>query len=539
MHARPSGQLDPPHVGAYAGQDTLKLNSKPGATKVLFMDMGVLTLDKAEIWKAWQTVAGAYSAFNVNVTTEKAVYDAAGVTNSGKGCYNNATGRSSCSLNAFGTTRCCTIYNKGNGYYQGATSAHELGHLMGLSHDGGEPGGEYFSGYPAFNGARSWGATFPRPIGAIRRSFSGAKANTRAPRRSRTISRSSPRTCPPVPTTSRAARSLAIQTGDVSSDINRGQIASNTDTDTFTFRIGSMGGHATLNIDRLEFVGGAYLDVDAQLLDGAGAKIAQSNEKVARNAKFDVDLMPGDYQLVIAGGAEGTPANGFSSYSSLGYYGISGKITGAIDTGARAARRGAGGAAAAAGTGGAAGAGGAAGDAGAAGYAGKAGGGGAGAGGAAGSAGSGGSAGRRWSGWHRGGKMEAAAKPGTGGVGDRRRVGGRRRRGGGGAGAGGGKAGSGGQAGTGIATPEKSIQEAAARAAQELPEDRQGPEERRAAPEQEPLPNRKPAVAAASRLADKPHRPGGAVALLGGLGRLRESRRKRRSRRKVAAEKSA
>ena len=73
----------------------------------------------------------------------------------------------------------------------------------------------------------------------------------------------------------------------MSSDRNRGQIANNADTDTFTFRVGSMGGHATLNVDRLEFVGGAYLDVDAQLLDGAGAKIATSNEKVARNAKFD------------------------------------------------------------------------------------------------------------------------------------------------------------------------------------------------------------------------------------------------------------
>ena len=100
-------------MGAYNGQDTTKLQSLPGARKVLFMDMGVLTLDKAELWKAWQTVASSYSAFNVNVTTDKAIYDAAGVTNSGKSCYNNSTGRSSCSLNAFGTTQVLQYLQQG------------------------------------------------------------------------------------------------------------------------------------------------------------------------------------------------------------------------------------------------------------------------------------------------------------------------------------------------------------------------------------------------------------------------------------------
>jgi hypothetical protein len=382
----PASQLDPPHVGAYNGQDTTKLQSLPGATKVLFMDMGVLTLEKGEIWKAWQTVASSYSAFNVNVTTDKAVYDAAGVTNSGKSCYNNSTGRSSCSLNAFGTTRCCTIYNKGNGYYEGTTSAHEFGHLMGLSHDGGEPGGEYFSGYPAYKWCPIMGSNIPKMDWGDQALFQWSKGEyTSATQRQddlAIISKNLPHRADDIA----ASRPLAIQAGAVSSDSNRGQIATNTDTDTFTFRIGSMAGHATLNIDRLEFVGGAFLDVDAQLLDGAGAKVAVSNEKVARNARFDVDLMPGDYRIVVAGGGEGTATNGFSNYSSLGFYGISGTITGAIDTGGTGGAAGAAGAAGAGGSAGTGGMGGAAGSAGAAGKAGAAG-----AAGASGSAGSGGS----------------------------------------------------------------------------------------------------------------------------------------------------
>jgi hypothetical protein len=442
----PGRQLEPPHVGPYANQDTAKLQSKPGATKVLFMDMGVLTLDKGELWKAWQTVASSYSAFDVNVTTDKGVYDAAGVKNSGKSCYNNATGRSSCSLNAFGTTKCCNIYNKGNGYYEGTTSAHEFGHLMGLSHDGGEPGGEYFSGFANLRWCPIMGSNIPKMDWGDQALFQWSKGEYTSATQTQDdlaiLTKNLPYRADDIP----ATKTLAIQGGMVSSDINRGQIATNTDTDTFTFRIGTAPGHATLNIDRIEFVGGAYLDVDAQLLDSAGAKVAVSNEKVARNARFDVDLMPGDYRIVVAGGAEGTPQNGFSNYSSLGFYGISGTITGAIDTG------GTGGMAGAGGTAGAAGAGGMAGRAGAAGSAGKAGA--AGAGGLAGSAGTGGAAGAAGAGTGgAAGQDGGSGKAGTGGAsgsggaagGGTSGTGGA---GGGAAGTGGGKGGSGGAAGT-------------------------------------------------------------------------------------------
>ena len=116
----------------------------------------------------------------------------------------------------------------------------------------------------------------------------------------------------------------------MSSVDNRGQIARNTDSDTFTFAIGSGGGRATLVVDRIEYFAGAYLDVDAAIQDASGMTIAQSNDKVARTAKFDVSLPAGEYRLIIKGGAEGTPQNGFSNYSSLGYYGISGTITGVV-----------------------------------------------------------------------------------------------------------------------------------------------------------------------------------------------------------------
>src|SRR5262245_59227616 len=65
------------------------------------------------------------------------------------------------------------------------------------------------------------------------------------------------------------SKSLQFSGTTVSSDVNRGQIASNTDTDTFTFKVTSAG-HATLNITRIEYYGGSMLDVDATLQDSTG-----------------------------------------------------------------------------------------------------------------------------------------------------------------------------------------------------------------------------------------------------------------------------
>ena len=152
---------DPPHVGDYDGSDTNKLQSRPGATKVLFMDVSVLTLPKADLWRAWQIVSGAYSAFEVNVTTDAAVYDATDARSRGKACISDEDGRSTCVVNAFGTSRCCTVFNKGSGYYQGNTTAHELGHLMGLDHDG-SSSTEYFGGFSSFKWVPMMGDSVPK-----------------------------------------------------------------------------------------------------------------------------------------------------------------------------------------------------------------------------------------------------------------------------------------------------------------------------------------------------------------------------------------
>ena len=323
---------DPPHAGSYDGRDTGKLQSRPGATKVLFMDIAPLTLAKDQLWRAWQVVAASFSAFEVNVTTDATVFEAAEPRNRGKACSRNEAGRSSCGLNAFGTTRCCNVFNKGNGYYQGTTTAHELGHLMGLRHDGTAGGSEYFRGLPAFKWCPIMGANTPKTTWAQDALFQWSKGEYEGASNKEDdlaiISKNLPFRKDDIPDT----KPLIFRNGaEVSPDDNRGLIETNTDSDTFTFT--SAGGRAVLTVDRIEYVGGAYLDVEAQIQNGSGMMVARSNAMVSRKATFDVALPAGAYRLIIKGGAEGTPLNGFSSYSSLGYYGISGTINAAAGGG--------------------------------------------------------------------------------------------------------------------------------------------------------------------------------------------------------------
>ena len=61
---------------------------------------------------------------------------------------------------------------------------------------------------------------------------------------------------------------------------------------------------------------------------------------VHHSAQFTkLSLTAGTYRLVVRGGAEGTPQNGFSNYSSLGWYAMKGTLAGAIVNGYPAAWR--------------------------------------------------------------------------------------------------------------------------------------------------------------------------------------------------------
>jgi MYXO-CTERM domain-containing protein len=330
----------PPHIGNYSNADITKLQSRPGAPKVWYIDLtdvlnGTTPIGQTptDVWQTWQSLSAALSAFDVNVTTDPAVYTAAGTRNSGVAAMANVNeGSSSCGLNVFGSTRACDVHRYRNGYSTGRILSHEVGHGLGMGHDGGDNGGEYFNGFSAFQWTPLMGNIWPgdRWMQALYQWSQGEYTSaTNDEDDFANLDRHLDYLADDVP----ATKALTIAGSTVARTSNWGQIGRNTDTDTFTFRIGSSGGRAELLIDRIEYIGGAMLDVDASIVNASGTVVMQNNAAVARNAELEVDLPAGDYTLVIKGGAEGTPANGFSKYSSVGFYGIEGTLTGATSTG--------------------------------------------------------------------------------------------------------------------------------------------------------------------------------------------------------------
>jgi hypothetical protein len=298
---------------------------------------------KESVFRVWQCVSDQYSMLNLNITTDPAVYSAAkskdllktGIIN-----FVNQDGRSFADIAAFGTTAAGTLYrNPSNGDYGygiGMTCAHEMGHEMGMAHDGGsaQSDPEYFFGLPAVQWCPIMG-NYWYGGGWNNQLFTWSKGeyNTATQTQDDLKIMNTNEKVPFVVDDNPTSKAIKFDDGGViSSSKNWGQIEQNTDTDAFTFEVAKGGGSISLKIDPLEYL--RQLDVAAKIVDSKGVTISSSNLAVNRSAEFkNVTLAEGAYTLVIEGGAELTPQTGFSKYSSLGYYGMEGTVTGAIVTG--------------------------------------------------------------------------------------------------------------------------------------------------------------------------------------------------------------
>ncbi|MBY0574856.1 MAG: pre-peptidase C-terminal domain-containing protein [Undibacterium sp.] len=335
------------HIGPYNNEDVTTLQSKPGSPWVFYLNTTAVMsgstplngVTKENMYRAWQVTADQYSMFQLNITTNRAVYDAARAANplrTGIINFVNADGRSNAPVGSFGTTSAGTLYRNPSsgfdyGYGIGMTCAHEVGHQMGMLHDHGGTGGEYFEGLPAFQ----WGPImgnywFGSGWANSRWTWSKGEYNTASNFEDDLRIMNVTEAVPYVADDNPSGKPLVVSgTGAISPSTNWGQIEKTGDTDTFNFSVTGTGGKLDLRIDPIEYFGD--LDVDAKIYNSAGSVVASVNKQAVRNAEFvAVNLPAGDYRLVISGGAEGTPQNGFSNYSSLGYYAMQGTLTGAI-----------------------------------------------------------------------------------------------------------------------------------------------------------------------------------------------------------------
>ena len=343
--------IDPPSIPT---SEAFLLHSRPGADHVIYLDFDghhsvnnswghnimfpafdtngdPSTFSNNELLSIiahWQFVAEDFAPFEVDVTTEEPPIDY--LTKSGSGdqewgvrCvhtqatsgFGNGIGGVAF-LNSFDDSLDNPVFafNKGNNN-GGMTGSHEVGHALGLSHDG-LNGSAYHPG--TGNGGTSWGPIMGAPFGKKLVQWSNGDYT------------GSTNTQNDVNIITKTANGITTKVDDHGDDLATatfidvgcpdpqhvcvaGLIERRMDVDAFTFT--SLGGVYTIEADVAPV--GRNLDILLEVYDDLGALVASENQAGLPHASVTLTLAPGDYLVTVDGVGKGTT---YSDYGSLGEY---------------------------------------------------------------------------------------------------------------------------------------------------------------------------------------------------------------------------
>jgi len=293
------------------------------------IDAQASPMTDAEIQQAWELVSEDYRPLNINVTTSEAVFNtypknrrrrciitptntaapgAGGVAYVGSFNWNDDTP--------------CWVFNDG-AKYAGDAISHEVGHTLGLSHDGRTtPPEDYYAGQG--NWAPIMGVGYYKNIVQWSK---GEYANANNTEDDLAVMAG---TAYGVGfhsddhgNTPATAAALAVDaSGNAGST---GVIERTGDIDVFSFT--TTGGTAALNFNPDPLF--PDLDIQATLYNSSGAVVATANP-TGLSAGISVSLAAGTYYVAVTGTGAGDPlVDGYTNYGSLGAYTISGTIAGA------------------------------------------------------------------------------------------------------------------------------------------------------------------------------------------------------------------
>lgn len=372
--------------------DSLKFHSRPGLTKRVYINFVGQTVsgtawnnslgrtsivalpfdtdnspttfsdaEQAAIKRIWQRMAEDYAAFDIDVTTERPATinsttaivvvtrntDANGDPNpassAGGVAYVNVFGAS----NFISTYSPAWVYhnNLGNSESNIAEAAsHEIGHNLGLSHDG-TTTLDYYGGHGASTDQTAWGPLMGTGYGRNVSQWSkgeylnanntqddlatiAAKAGYRTDDRGNTAG-----TAQPLVISGGTSITSTTPEGDPTNanPANKGVIERNTDVDVFSFSTGA--GTVTLNANPwIQPAGtrGGNLDILLELYDQSGTLVASSNPASLTTASISATVAQGVYYLHVKNSGAGnplvSPPSGYTSYGSIGQYFISGTV---------------------------------------------------------------------------------------------------------------------------------------------------------------------------------------------------------------------
>jgi hypothetical protein len=354
-------------VAAAAGTE-YQLSSRPSAVGVVYLDFDGETvtdanwnngnviaasasgLSAAQITEVWQRVAEDYRPFNIDVTTNRARYDNAPagsrmrcIVTQNSSWYGSAGGvawvgswRLAGSSNVSATIPCWVFSNllSLNPRYVAEAVSHEVGHTLGLSHDGlkdasGNVVAAYYSGHGTGN--TSWapimGSGYYSNVVQWSAGNYGTNGNTGSNLENDLAIISDPANRSGYATDDAGGSRTTAEAlrYDGSQVATSGVIERTGDVDMYSFTTAGGSVSFSLVLESGGVAGQADLDARATLYNADGNVLADSNPTGSLYPSIGVSLPVGTYYLAITGVGEGAvPGTGYTNYGSLGRYNIRG-----------------------------------------------------------------------------------------------------------------------------------------------------------------------------------------------------------------------
>jgi hypothetical protein len=205
-----------------------------------------------------------------------------------------------------------------------AATSHEVGHTLGLEHDGRDEL-DYYPGHGV--GATSWGPLMGNPYGRSvtqwsKGSYAGA-TNKQDDLAIITSQNGFGYRIDDYGDTTAAAAALNVVGGKV---LTTGVIARNTDVDVFAFTVPA----GKIDLSALPDSFDPNLDIRLELQDASGRQVSVSYPSASLGARITATVAAGKYYLKVSGVGTGSPwatnPTGYTDYGSLGFYAIIGVV---------------------------------------------------------------------------------------------------------------------------------------------------------------------------------------------------------------------